>query len=162
MESFPRVIDHESSRLAPTRFNRYIQNRRHPPLKRTNYSQITPRDLKASQSRACGPLVVRVPNPRWFGRFETDHILVLVSYRGERVSPCCPLTPGLAHCCKVTRYAKRKISGSPRPASGRGAGGEGHLRRWFCPAICRVSSSLGPPHPQPFSPAKPGEKGARV
>jgi hypothetical protein len=40
MESLLRVIDHESSRLAPTRFNRYIQNRRHLPLKRTIYSQF--------------------------------------------------------------------------------------------------------------------------
>ncbi len=69
--------------------------------------------------------------------------------------------PGLAHCCRVRKFAKRRISGSPRPASGRGAGGEGHSRGRSCVEICGVSSAPRPPHPQPFSPAKPGEKGAR-
>ena len=55
-----------------------------------------------------------------------------------------------------------KLSGSPRPASGRGAGGEGLTRSGFRSAFDRVSSAARPPHPQPFSPTKPGEKGARV
>jgi len=52
-------------------------------------------------------------------------------------------------------------SGSPRPAAGRGAGGEGPSATEFNQRK-EVTPSVRPPHPRPFSPAKPGEKGARV
>ena len=52
----------------------------------------------------------------------------------------------------------RPSSYSPRPASGRGVGGEGY-------SIAAIGqqdhNAIQPPHPQPFSPAKPGAKGAR-
>jgi len=41
---------------------------------------------------------------------------------------------GLAFGCRVTKFAKRKISGSPRPASGRGVEGERLTRTRFCVA----------------------------
>ncbi len=53
-----------------------------------------------------------------------------------------------------------KYSGSPLLASGRGAGGEG--RTVVEERIETLTLQHGrPPHPRPFSPAKPGEKGAR-
>ena len=52
-------------------------------------------------------------------------------------------------------------AGSPRPAAGRGVGGEGlgadHFRQRQSELL-----SVRPPHPQPFSPTKPGEKGANL
>jgi hypothetical protein len=61
--------------------------------------------------------------------------------------------------------------GSPRPASGRGAGGEGRTTyksrtltfdRSFSKFELHTSNFPNPPHPQPFSPAEPGVKGART
>ncbi len=69
--------------------------------------------------------------------------------------------PGPAHCCRVRKFAKRRISGSPRPASGRGAGGEGLSRGRSCVEICGVSSVPRPPHPQPFSVRKGGGEGCQ-
>lgn len=60
------------------------------------------------------------------------------------------------HAAKMTPPVR---AGSPRPAAGKGAGGEGLSAHHFRQRQS-VLSSIRPPQPQPFSPAKPGEKGA--
>lgn len=53
--------------------------------------------------------------------------------------------------------------GSPRPATGRGAGGGGlTCETSFSNFTLHTSHFSNPPHPQPFSPAEPGAKGARA
>ncbi|WP_182869331.1 TolC family protein [Rhodopirellula sp. JC639] len=51
-------------------------------------------------------------------------------------------------------------TGTPRPDSGRGAGGEGPSAQPGRRAVSDATTGRLPPHPQPFSPAKPGDKGA--
>ncbi|QEG02443.1 Outer membrane efflux protein [Stieleria maiorica] len=51
-------------------------------------------------------------------------------------------------------------TGTPRSESGRGAGDEGPNAQPGRRAASDATTGRLPPHPQPFSPAKPGEKGA--
>ena len=73
------------------------------------------------------------------------------------------LTPKLIQEFLPLRFHKATTpvplrSYSPRPASGRGVGGEGYS---IAALGRRDRNSIRPPHPQPFSPAKPGAKGAK-